>query len=167
MKTCTKCNEAKPETEFHRDKSRKDGLSNRCKPCVITHVKNYYVKNREAGIARAVQWARNNRERHNEKCAEWVKRNRGAVNARTARRYAAKTKATPVWAGPGTEHSWLINEIYDLALLRSEATGVAWEVDHYYPLRGKSVSGLHVPFNLRVVLMTENRRKSNRVPVTT
>lgn len=165
MKTCTKCHEVKALTEFHRDKSRKDGLANRCKPCVVSHVKAYYVNNKEAAISRAVEWAKNNRERHNKKCSEWVKRNRGAVNARTARRYAAKTKATPAWAAPGTEYHWLINEIYDLALLRSKSTGLQWEVDHKYPLRGAEVSGLHVPDNLRVVLMTENRRKSNKMVV--
>jgi hypothetical protein len=161
MKTCTKCNEIKSLTEFHRDKSRKDGLANRCKSCVIAHVKTYYVNNREKVIKNVVVWVSNNRERHNEKCAKWAKRNRGAVNARTARRYAAKTKATPVWAAPGTEQNWLINEVYDLALLRSKLTGIPWEVDHILPLRGKTVSGLHVPFNLNVIPMTENRRKSN------
>jgi|APGre2960657404_1045060.scaffolds.fasta_scaffold172164_2 hypothetical protein len=166
MKTCTKCDEVKALTEFHRDKSRKDGLANRCKPCVILHVKTYYVKNKDAVVARSIEWVNNNRERHNKKCSKWVKRNRGAVNARTARRYAAKTKATPVWAAPGTEQHWLINEIYDLAVFRSKLTGVPWEVDHKYPLRGSEVSGLHVPDNLQVVLMTENRRKSNRVQVT-
>jgi hypothetical protein len=163
MKTCTKCSEIKALTEFHRDKSRKDGFANRCKLCVTTHVKNYYVANREKVIKAVTEWTDKNRERHNKKCSRWVKRNRGAVNARTARRYAAKTKATPAWAAPGTEHHWLINEVYDLALLRTELTKVQWEVDHMYPLRGAEVSGLHVPDNLRVVLMTENRRKSNKM----
>lgn len=166
MKTCSKCNESKRLTEFHRDKSRKDGYRNLCKPCVNHYMYGYYGRNKDKVVQRALDWVDANRERHNKKCAAWVKRNRGAVNARTARRYAAKTKATPVWASPGTEHHWLINEIYDLAVLRSKLTGASWEVDHLLPLRGKSVSGLHVPLNLRVVLMSENRRKSNKIPVT-
>jgi hypothetical protein len=162
MKYCAKCKVEKAETEFHLDKSRKDGLSRRCKPCVITYVKAYYVKNRAASIARMAEWVKNNRARHNAKCAKWVKNNRGAVNARTARRYAAKTEATPIWALPGTEYYWLIKEVYDLAKLRSNLTGTVWEVDHEVPLRGKKVSGLHTPHNLRVVLRTDNRRKSNK-----
>jgi hypothetical protein len=163
MKTCTKCNELKALTEFHRDKSRKDGLANRCKPCVIAFVKKYYVANRDKVLANVSLWVSNNRERHNKKCSNWVKRNRGAVNARTARRYASKTKATPIWAAPGTEQAWLIKEVYDLATLRSKTTGVLWEVDHKIPLRGKTASGLHVATNLQVIPMQENRRKSNKV----
>lgn len=166
MKICTKCDLEKAITEFHRDKSRKDGLANRCKPCVIAHVKQYYTNNRSKVIENVREWVARNRIRHNKKCAEWVKRNRGAVNARTARRYAAKTKATPSWAAPGTEEHWLVNEVYDLALLRSKLTGVPYEVDHVFPLRGGSVSGLHVPMNLRVIPKWENRRKSNKIPVT-
>ena len=166
MKTCTKCKEVKAITEFHRDKSRKDGYRNVCKPCIISYMQDYYVANKDKVVARAVKWNEVNRVRHNKKCSKWVKRNRGAVNARTARRYAAKTKATPVWAASGTEHHWLINKIYDLAVLRTKLTGIPWEVDHKFPLRGAEVSGLHVPDNLQVVPMTENRRKSNRIPVT-
>ncbi len=33
MKQCTKCNEIKPLTEFHNDKSKRDGLRERCKDC--------------------------------------------------------------------------------------------------------------------------------------
>lgn len=33
MKHCGKCKELKPETEFHRDKNRVDGLQNQCKIC--------------------------------------------------------------------------------------------------------------------------------------
>lgn len=41
------------------------------------------------------------------------------------------------------------------------ATGIPHEVDHVVPLLGKTVSGLHVENNLRVIPMLENRRKSN------
>lgn len=163
MKTCTKCNEIKTFADFHCDKSRKDGYRNICKPCVISYMQDYYAVNKDKVVARATEWNEVNRVRHNKKCSNWAKRNRGAVNARTARRYAAKTMATPAWAAPGTEQHWLINEIYNLALLRTKMTGVRWEVDHKVPLRSKVASGLHVPDNLHVVLMTENRRKSNKM----
>ena len=33
FKKCTKCGEIKPHSEFHKDKSRKDGYATSCKSC--------------------------------------------------------------------------------------------------------------------------------------
>jgi len=60
---------------------------------------------------------------------------------------------------------WMIEEAYELAKLRTKLFGVRWEVDHIVPLRGNKVSGLHVPWNLRVVTYKENRVKSNSYEV--
>lgn len=38
MKTCSMCKEEKPVSEFYKNKSRKDGLSYRCKPCQKSYV---------------------------------------------------------------------------------------------------------------------------------
>ena len=51
----------------------------------------------------------------------------------------------------------------EVARSYSARTGVRHEVDHIIPIAGKNVCGLHVPWNLAVVTMAENRAKSNRV----
>jgi len=43
MKTCTKCGEMKPLSEFYKDKHSKDGLTSWCKACA----REYRIANRE------------------------------------------------------------------------------------------------------------------------
>ena len=45
----------------------------------------------------------------------------------------------------------------------SETTGERYVVDHIVPLQGETVSGLHVPWNLRVITQVENLAKSNKL----
>lgn len=42
MKKCTKCGETKPLTEFHKDRSRPDGLHHSCKECANTYWRERY-----------------------------------------------------------------------------------------------------------------------------
>ena len=163
MKTCTKCATSKDCGLFHKDATRKDGYRNICKACVAVYMQVHHVKNQTHIVAKAIKWVAENRAKHNAKCNRWAKQNVAKVNARTARRYASKTQATPKWMSP--DDYWMIEQAYELAALRTKMFGVPWEVDHIVPLRGKTVSGLHTPWNLQVVTQAENRRKSNSFEV--
>jgi len=66
-------------------------------------------------------------------------------------------RRTPSWA----DHE-AIATVYEQCDYIERLTGIAHEVDHFYPLQGKTVSGLHVQNNLRLLTAKENRRKGNR-----
>lgn len=75
------------------------------------------------------------------------------------KRHMTVKQATPNWLTE-LDHLFL-KEIYHLAVLRSEATGVDFDVDHIIPLHGKNVSGLHVPSNLQLLPRKQNISKKN------
>jgi hypothetical protein len=75
-------------------------------------------------------------------------------------RRAKRLKATPAWADLAA-----INAIYAEAarMNREHTEGGPWHVDHIIPLKGKTVTGLHVETNLRIVSRKENLSKRNKV----
>lgn len=78
-------------------------------------------------------------------------------------REAAKLLRTPIWART-PEHLMEVMDVYRFAKELTQSTGIEHQVDHFYPLRGRNVSGLHVAANLRVVTAHENHKKYNKHP---
>ena len=94
---------------------------------------------------------------------QWKQANPAKINAMAACRRAAIVKATPPWL---TEAHWQqIEAVYAEASRISRATSVEHHVDHVYPLQGRKAKGLHVPWNLQVLVGSENYSKSNKLPV--
>jgi hypothetical protein len=75
------------------------------------------------------------------------------------RRNMTLKQATPNWLSELDK--LFIKEIYHLAVLRSEALGIEFDVDHIVPLHGKTVCGLHVPSNLQLLPRSQNITKKN------
>lgn len=103
----------------------------------------------------------NNLEKQRTRAKEWRDSNKGLINYYTSKRKAAKLQRTPEWLTE--DDRWMIEQAYELAAQRTAIFGFPWHVDHVLPLRGKTVSGLHVPTNLRVIPGVENMRKGNRL----
>lgn len=107
--------------------------------------RDYYDKNKEAIL---------------EAKKTYRQRAKGNINYLNACRKKSVRLRTPAWLT--AEDKWYIKEVYDLAVLRTRLTGVSWHVDHIVPLQGKTVSGLHVPWNLQVIPAKDNIAKKNR-----
>ena len=90
----------------------------------------------------------------------WKKNNPAKVTANTTQRKKYIKQRTPKWLTE--DDKWIIKEAYELSLLRKKMFGFDWHVDHIIPLRGKYVTGLHVPTNLQVIPGRENESKSNK-----
>jgi hypothetical protein len=94
-----------------------------------------------------------------EKAKQWQKANKPKISAKVMKRHSGKLKRTPSWLNAG--HQFELESVYKYCgSLRS--IGLDYHVDHIVPLRGESVSGLHVPWNLQVITATENISKGNQ-----
>ncbi len=102
-------------------------------------------------------------EYHREAHRKWAKENPEKVIANALRRTKAKRQRIPKWL---TEDHWAqIRAFYVEAQRLTRETGVVHHVDHIHALRGKNLSGLHVPWNLQVLPKDDNLRKANKPPV--
>lgn len=127
-----------------------------CPDCLSNYKKSKLGKsNRALGIL----WGKNNWHSsvyHLEPTRKCFKHHAQAL-VDSANRRALKINATSSWADKKK-----LKVIYSDCMMKSQSTGVAHEVDHIVPLKGKNVCGLHNEFNLRIVTASENRAKSNK-----
>ena len=81
MKTCCTCKAEKELTEFHKDKSRKDGLCNKCKACSKAKGVAWNDNNKERAAASKAAWAASNKERKAATDAAWRLENKARMRA--------------------------------------------------------------------------------------
>lgn len=169
MKRCTKCKEFKRLEEYHKRSSEPDGYNYTCKECVLKQKREYYLRTTEEHKERARKWKKenperaaesmykagikyrkNNPEKYKASCEKYRKANLHKDAENAARRRAKVKQAT---LGDFKEE---LQEIY-----KNRPEG--YHVDHIVPLNGKTVSGLHVPWNLQYLPAKENIKKGNKL----
>jgi hypothetical protein len=174
VKHCPKCNQEKPFEAFYASSTHKSGYASWCKECESERNRLKSQKCRASRLVKAKQWRDGNKEKQDaavkawresnpERTAamyrDWAERNRDKVNAKWMARDAAKKSRTPKWLT--VDEHWMIEQAYDIAAKRTQMLGISFHVDHIVPLQGKTVSGLHVPWNLQVIPAKLNQQKSN------
>ena len=130
------------------DKSRKSSLM-------------WKLNNPDRVVEYSRKWGSENAEKKRQSVRAWMRKHPDKVRARNATRRAARKRAQPSWLTEGDLKEIL--SMYEMAFRLERETGIKHHVDHIVPLRGKYVSGLHVPWNLRVVTASDNLRKSNKL----
>ncbi len=183
MKVCSKCKNLKDATDFNKCARSSDGLFSWCRDCTkaMTRarykqdpdywlsrtkkwtelnrersrvIKQRYVKaNPERDLAQKQKWRRENLEKDRQVKNNWSKNNRAYCNTNLAEYRARKLHATPSWAEP---------ELMELVYAEAKYRGL--HVDHIVPLRGDTVCGLHVYYNMQLLTQAENAQKRNIWP---
>jgi len=143
--------------------------------------KRYALKNKEKVLLASKKWNQQNKEKMNDaakrhyekikdnasfkeknalKTREWSKHNPHKVAEISAKKRATKLQRQPKWLTYDQRQK--IKEFYETARILSNSFEVNFHVDHIVPLRGKFVSGLHVPWNLTILTAEQNMAKSNK-----
>lgn len=162
-KYCTKCEKVHPLVNFGKNKNTSSKLHAYCRYCANNISYDWNTRNKEK--RNEVIHNHNKRNPKNPEIRKKYARKYRLNNldkdaAKAAKRRAFKLNATPNWLSK--KHFKDIELFYTQAKQLEKNTGIKYHVDHIVPLRGKTVCGLHVPWNLRVITAQENLKKSNK-----
>lgn len=146
---CTVCSKKKQLNFFYLRKNGAIG-EYKCKDCIIIKRREKYISDYD-----------NVRAINNKAVSEFQKRNPYKNSAKVAKYKSDKLNRVPKWITE--EELRAIRKLYKLASTLTKLTGTKYEVDHIIPLRGETVSGLHVLSNLRVISKHENAIKGNKL----
>lgn len=181
-KCCIKCGEAKPVSEFYKNKNAPGGLRTHCKGCMKIYSREWRIKNPEQWIKAGTEWYVNNKERalalsakrykdhgdqiraqhakyraaHSGKNTKWCRENPDKILARTNRRRARKVNAA------GTARAEQIaarREFYGEACYI--CGGLVEAMDHVKPL---AAGDSNWPANLRPICNRCNSAKGATWP---
>jgi hypothetical protein len=178
MHHCCQCKQQVDASLFRPDPRNRTGRSRWCEPCVeLDRQQRKEAKRQESLqlLRSRASYRLKEQERVKQAKREAVRPKvqfievqpstvfgQNILNRRTRQRSSvASTRAgAPRWLT--VDDRIAIRRVYEEADRLTIETGILHHVDHIVPLRGKTVSGLHVPWNLRALPAAENLSKGNR-----
>lgn len=119
---------------------------------------------KDAEADRLRKWRAANADQMREARRAYKKNNPHAAVLHEAKRRARKRNALPLWFGELDELA--AQEAAHLCVIRAQATGIPWHVDHAIPLAARTACGLHCAANLQVIPAAMNAWKNNKMRLT-
>lgn len=120
---------------------------------ILDNSREYYETNKSKVSIRHAAWREENKEYTAQYWKEYDSKHPEKRKAKCRKYQASKKNALPAWL---TE-----DQLFEMELIYKNCP-VGYEVDHIVPIQGKNVRGLHVPWNLQYLTISENRRKHNK-----
>lgn len=175
-KTCPKCGETKPVSEFHPDKTKSSGIKSRCKKCVNEISSIYYAVNRKTiSVRNRINYTKN-REKILDNGRSYYAENRENI----LKQKSAYLKANPELhriqiqnrrakqrASGGKLSKGLADRLFSLqrgkcACGCKQPLGTDYHLDHIMPL---ALGGSNTDGNIQLLRSKCNHQKSSKHPV--
>lgn len=188
MIVCSTCNLEKSLDSFYKRNRKSDKYRSECIECGKSKAVEFDKQNPGSRKERLSKWRVENKEHFAKVKKVWASKNKDKIKAATTarllkdpdyynkrnRHYYKNNKSYMLWksrkyksdvkqALPPWANIKAIADIYRTCTEISKNTGVKHHVDHIVPLKGKTVCGLHVENNLRVITAEENFSKSAKL----
>jgi hypothetical protein len=145
---CVECEKLPNRKEYNKQNKRKWKLKYPEK--ARNSSRRYYQSHKQEISIKNKLWRKQHPLEAKERYYKRYAKHHKLYFAGSAKRRAQKLLAIPIWSDMKE-----ITEFY-------KNCPVGMEVDHIVPLQHPLVCGLHVPWNLQYLSMSENRSKSNK-----
>jgi 5-methylcytosine-specific restriction endonuclease McrA len=165
FKVCRICGISGEQSLFHaqRKQATRRTKYGTCLPCYREKVRQDNENRKE----QRAEWDKRNRKNkylknlakphYKELRKQEYRRNKASYVTRAYNRYLKRKEQTL----PTVKYADM-QFIYTEAQQKTQNEGVVYNVDHIVPLVHRSICGLNVPWNMQIIVESENKRKSNK-----